>query len=70
MTKTNITQTQRILKRLRAGKTLTSAMARTQGIQRLPARIFDLREEGVRVRSVPFVNKNGHYAVRYTLASR
>jgi hypothetical protein len=65
------TQTQRVLAMLKAGRTLTSAEAASRfGIQRLPARIFELREEGVRITATPYVRKNGARAVKYSLATR
>ena len=62
------TQVERILSQLTAGRTLTAAQARTQGIQRLTARIFDLRERGVKVVSERIVNRNGQSVVRYSLS--
>ena len=64
---TTTTQTQRVLKQLRNGRTLTSAQARTQGISRLAARIFDLREAGVNVRSTFVTNRDGVRVARYSL---
>ena len=64
---TTLTQTQKVLKQLRAGRTLTSAQARTQGILRLPARIHELRESGVRVVSTYVTNKNGTRVVKYSI---
>jgi hypothetical protein len=64
---TTLTQTQRVLKQLRQGRTLTSAQARTQGIQRLAARVHELRESGVRVVSTYATSKNGTRVVKYSL---
>ena len=65
---TQKTQTQRVLETLQTGKTLTSAQARSRGIQRLSARIFELRQDNHNVLSVPYVNKQGMNAVKYALA--
>lgn len=65
---TTSTQTERVLATLRSGKTLTSAQARQRGIMRLSARVFELREAGVNVVSVPYTSKSGAQAVRYALA--
>lgn len=67
---TTLTQTQRVLRQLRQGKTLTSAQARTQGILRLPARIHELRESGVRVVSTYATSKNGTRVVKYSLGNK
>lgn len=67
---TKKTQTERILRQLKNGRTLTSRQALNQGIQRLRSRIFDLRESGINIKSIPTVNADGHYAVKYSLATR
>lgn len=60
------TQTQRILSTLQSGRTLTTAQARTRGIGRLSARIFDLRSSGVKVQTT-YVTRNGVRTARYSL---
>jgi hypothetical protein len=60
------TQTQRVLQTLRSGKTLTTAQARTRGIGRLSARIFDLRSSGVNVNTT-FVTRSGVRTARYSI---
>ena len=71
MTTSTKTQTQRVLSKLVAGKTLTSAQARSWGIQRLSARVHELREEeGLNIVSTPYTTRNGARAVRYSLATK
>lgn len=61
-------QVERVLKVLKAGRTLTSAEAASKyGIMNLRARISDLRNEGVKIQATPYVNKNGARAVKYGL---
>ena len=67
---TTSTQTQRVLSTLQNGKSLTAAQARTRGINRLSARIFEIRSEGHNVLSVPYTNANGNTAVKYVLATK
>jgi len=62
-----VTQTQKILTTLRSGKTLTVAQARTRGILNLTARIDELRQSGVKVRTTRFTTRNGGSAARYSL---
>jgi len=64
---TSTSQTQRVLQTLRSGKTLTVAQARTRGILNLRARINDLRQSGVNVRSTRFTTRNGGSAARYSI---
>lgn len=59
-------QTSRILTTLQRGATLSTAQARSRGIQRLSARIFDLRSSGVPVQTT-FVTRNGVRTARYSL---
>lgn len=64
-----VTQTERVLQQLKQpGRFMTSAQAKVYGIQRLAARIHELRESGVNILSTPFTNTNGNRAVKYTLA--
>ena len=68
---TTQTQLQRVLSKLQSGKSLTSAQARSWGIQRLPARIHELREEaGLNIVSTPYTNREGFRSVKYTLAQK
>lgn len=55
-----MTQNEKILKTLKAGKTLTAAQARSRfGVQSLRSRIHELRAEGVKI-----VNRNGAYTLK------
>jgi predicted transcriptional regulator len=66
-----MTQNERILNTLRAGRTLTSAEASARlGIANLRARIDELRQSGVRIVSTPYFRKNGARAVKYSLARK
>lgn len=67
---TTKTQVQRVLSLLKAGRTITSAQSRTYNISRLSARIYDLREEGFNIVSIPYKNKNGNSAVKYMLKNK
>lgn len=65
-----MTQRERVLNILRSGRTLTAAEALSRyGIVNLRARIDELRQEGVRINSVPYTRKTGSRAVKYVLAS-
>jgi Helix-turn-helix domain len=66
-----MTQNERVLKTLRAGRTLTSAEAASRfGIANLRARIDELRQDGVKIVSTPYTRKNGARAVKYSLAGK
>lgn len=63
------TQTDTVLNFLKSGRPLTRRMAESWGIQRLSARIYDLREDGFRI----FTNKTrtrktGTVVYQYRLA--
>lgn len=63
------TQTDTVLNFLKSGRPLTRRMAEAWGIQRLSARIYDLREDGFRI----FTNKTrarktGTVVYQYRLA--
>lgn len=63
-----LTQTEKVFNYLEAGRTLTAPEARARfGIQNLRARVFDLREDGVNITTVPYIRKNGQRAVKYQL---
>ena len=65
-----MTQRERVLNVLKSGRTLTAAEALSRyGIANLRARIDELRQEGVRINSVPYVKKTGARAVKYVLAA-
>jgi len=65
-----MTQRERVLNVLKAGRTLTAAEALSRyGIANLRARIDELRQDGVRINSVPYTKRNGARAVKYELAS-
>jgi hypothetical protein len=66
-----LTQTEKVFNYLEAGRTLTAPEARSRfGIQNLRARIYDLREDGVNITTVPYVRKNGQRAVKYQIAKQ
>jgi hypothetical protein len=66
-----MTQNERVLKTLRAGRTLTSAEAASRfKIANLRARIDELRQSGVSIVSTPYTRKNGARAVKYSIARR
>ena len=67
MTKTK-TQNQRILATLESVGSITNAKALSRGIKNLRARIFELREDGVSIETVPYLRKDGVVAARYVLA--
>jgi hypothetical protein len=65
-----MTQRERVLNVLKSGRTLTAAEALSRyGIVNLRARIDELRQDGVRINSVPYTKKTGARAVKYTLAA-
>lgn len=64
-----ITQTQKVLKTLTAGKTLTAAQAKTHGIGRLSARVWELRNAGFEIDSIPYTNSKGQTVAKYVLAT-
>ena len=65
-----LTQTEKVFNFLKSGKTLTSAQAENKwGVQRLSARIFDLREEGHPIYSNPAVDSDGNSIVAYRMGT-
>jgi hypothetical protein len=65
-----MTQRERVLNVLKSGRTLTAAEALSRyGIVNLRARIDELRQDGVRINSVPYTKKTGARAVKYALAA-
>lgn len=62
------TQAEKVAKYLKAGRTLTAreALARFD-IRNLRARIFDLREAGMNIGTIPYTRKDGVAAVKYVL---
>lgn len=60
-------QNVRVLETLRASGSITAAQARSRGIQNLRARISELRDEGVKIETVPYVRKDGVTAAKYVL---
>jgi hypothetical protein len=62
------TQAEKVAKYLKAGRTLTAreALARFD-IRNLRARIFDLRESGMNIGTIPYTRKDGVSAVKYVL---
>ena len=64
------TQVQKIDRYLSAGRTLTSAEARSRfGIKNLRARICEMRQEGYNIVASPYVRKNGASANKYRLSA-
>jgi hypothetical protein len=57
----------RVRRTLVSGKTLTTAQARARGISRLAARVFDLRSEGVNVRTTLVTTRSGSRIAKYSL---
>lgn len=65
------TQIERVRTYLQNGKTLTSAEARVKfGIKNLSARIYDLRQDGMAIGTVPYTRKNGAKAVKYMIETK
>lgn len=62
------TQTEKVAKYLKAGRTLTAreALARFD-IRNLRARISELRAAGMAIGTIPYVRKDGVSAVKYVL---
>jgi hypothetical protein len=67
-TQTAFTQAEKVAEYLKAGRTLTAreALARWD-IRNLRARIFDLRQEGMRIGTIPYTRRDGVSAVKYVL---
>jgi len=63
-----ITQLDRLVKTFTTGKTLTAAQASARGIQRLAARVHELKGEGFKFVTEDYTKRNGATAVRYSLA--
>lgn len=62
------TQTEKVAKYLKAGRTLTAREARSRfSIKNLRARIFDLREAGMNIGTIPYTRKDGVNAVKYVM---
>lgn len=60
-----------VIKRLKSGRTLTSLDAlKENGIMRLAARIFELREKGLSVRSKTIKLSNGKQITEYRKAGK
>jgi hypothetical protein len=70
MTETAFTQTEKVAKYLRAGRSITAreALARFD-IKNLRSRICELRQGGMRIDSVPYTRKDGVSAVKYVMAA-
>jgi len=65
-------QTTKVLNYLSAGRTLTSKQARARfGIQRLSARILELKQEGHNIEATPVVYRDTKaQGVKYSLAPK
>lgn len=65
-----LTQTEKLIKRLATGKNLTVTEARTKlGVNRLSARIFDLRNEGYEIYTNTIRAQNGRKVTAYRMAA-
>lgn len=63
------TQNEKVLEILRRGSVLTARTARSQyRILNVSARVAELRKQGVRIDSVPYVRKDGIEGVKYVLS--
>jgi hypothetical protein len=62
------TQTEKVAKYLKAGRTLTAreALARFH-IKNLRARVSELRSAGMQIGTIPYTRKDGVNAVKYVL---
>lgn len=64
-----MTQNERILNHLRAGKSITSIQAVSRwGVTRLSARIFELAESGHKIKRAWKQLKSGKNVIEYSLA--
>lgn len=64
------TQVEKVARYLKAGRTLTAREARARfSIQNLRARIFELREAGMNIGTIPYTTRDGVNAVKYVLES-
>lgn len=65
------TQTEKVREYLKAGRTLTAREALSRfDIKNLRARIFELRQDGLRIETTPYTRKDGVSAMKYSLAAR
>lgn len=63
-----MTQFERILRHLKAGRAITPAQAwRRYGCMRLSARIYDLKRAGHNIRTEPHTVRDGTIVARYSL---
>lgn len=67
MARVKQTQKDRVLNRLREGKTLTQAQARTWNILSLSSTVTKLRRAGHPIDTEPFRNRRGRTVSRYSL---
>lgn len=62
------TQAEKVAKYLKAGRTLTAREARSRfDVRNLRARIFELRQAGMNIGTIPYTRKDGVSAVKYVL---
>jgi hypothetical protein len=62
------TQAEKVAKYLKAGRTLTAREAQSRfGVANLRARIFELRQAGMNIGTIPYTRKDGINAVKYVL---
>jgi hypothetical protein len=67
-TTTAFTQAEKVAEYLKAGRTLTAreALARWD-VRNLRARIFELRQGGMNIGTIPYTRKDGVNAVKYVM---
>lgn len=62
------TQAAKVARYLHAGRTLTAKEAAARfDIRNLRARIFDLRQAGMNIGTIPYTRKDGVSAVKYVM---
>jgi len=69
MAKLKLSQNQRVLSTLNKVGSITNVAARSRGIQNLRARICELRNTGVKIKTEPYVRKDGVVAAKYILSA-
>lgn len=67
MTKITKSQNERILTTLDRVGFITNVKAKSRGIKNLRARIFELRQEGHDIETIPYVRKDKVVAAKYVL---
>jgi hypothetical protein len=68
---TSTTQKDKVARYLRAGRTLTAREAAARfGVVNLRARIYDLRQDGMKIGTIPYTRKDGISAVKYVMDTK